>query len=208
MKVAVLCEFSGTVRDAFIRRGHQAVSYDILPTEKPGPHVQGDCREQDLSWAHLVIAHPPCTYLCGMGIWWNHKRPERWELTEKAAEFFMWCVNLPNPKICVENPIGCMNTRYRKPDQTVNPWQFGHEAHKPTCLWLKGLSPLLPTSIVGRGDFYTKKNGSRASKWSHKFSGTNKERAKNASRTFPGIAEAMAEQWGGVSVEMAERSKA
>lgn len=199
MNVAVLCEFSGTVRDAFIRRGHNAVSYDLLPSEAPGPHVQGDVREQDLTWADLVIAHPPCTYLCGMGIWWNHKRPERWPLTHRAEEFFRWCASLPNASVAVENPIGRMNTVYRKPDQIVHPWQFGHEASKPTCLWLKGLPVLCPTKVVGKGEFYIKANGSRMAKWSHCTSGQNKDkRASIASKTFLGIAEAMAEQWGGI----------
>ena len=200
MNVGILCEFSGTVRDAFIRRGHHAVSCDLLPSEKPGPHIQGDCLAQDWSGFDLLICHPPCTYLCSMGIWWNHKRPERWAMTEAAAEFFMQMWRLSVDRIAIENPIGTMSTRFRRPDQVINPWQFGHEANKPTCLWLRNLTPLVPTKIVDKGRFYTKSNGSRMSAWSHATSGTRKaERAAIASRTFPGIAEAMAEQWGGLS---------
>lgn len=197
MKVGVLCEFSGTVRDAFIRRGHEAISCDLLPTEAPGPHIQGDCLAQDWSGFDLLVCHPPCTYLCSMGIWWNHKRPERVPLTESAAGFFMDIWNLPVARLAVENPVGTMSTRFRKPNQVIHPWQFGDEASKPTCLWTRGLPPLATTKIVDRGKFYIKSNGSRMAAWSHKCSGTRKdERARIASRTFQGIADAMAEQWG------------
>ncbi len=196
MKILIACEFSGTVRDAFIRKGHTAISCDILPTEAPGPHYTGDIRNILYSDAwDLVIAFPPCTYLCSMGVWWNHKRPERWLETDKAQEFFMLFADLPC-RYAIENPVGIMSTRYRKPDQVIQPWQFGHEANKPTCLWLQGIPKLTPTQIVSRGKFYTKKNGARMSAWSHKCSGTNKaKRARIASITFPGIADAMAEQW-------------
>lgn len=200
MKVGVLCEYSGVVRDAFIRAGHDAISCDLLPTEAPGPHIQGDCLAQDWSGYDLLICHPPCTYLCSMGIWWNHKRPERWPLTEQAAEFFMAMTRLPAPRIAIENPIGTMSVRHRKPDQIIQPWQFGHEATKPTCLWLKGLPPLLPTKIVSKGRFYVKANGQRMAAWSHVTSGTDKEkRWRVAARTFDGIANAMAQQWGSMT---------
>lgn len=201
MRVLVACECSGIVRNAFIRRGHDAWSCDIKPSELAGPHIQGDVMTVlDQGW-DLMIAHPPCTYLCSMGVWWNHKRPERWSLTDAGQSFFMNMINANVPRIAVENPVGIMSTRYRRPDQIVNPWQFGQEFTKPTCLWLKNLPKLIPTKIVGRGDFYTKANGSRMSKWSHITSGTRKsERATIASRTFTGIAEAMAEQWGGVTL--------
>lgn len=197
MRVLVACEFSGTVRDAFAARGHEAWSCDLLPTERPGNHIQGDVLAVLGDGWDLMIAHPPCTYLAGMGIWWNHKRPERWPLTYAARDFVVALSEAPIAKIAIENPIGYLNRNWRKPDCIVNPWQFGHEAHKPTCLWLKGLPPLLPTKIVGRGRFYTKANGTRMSAWSHVTSGTRKEeRARIASRTFPGIAAAMATQWG------------
>jgi hypothetical protein len=144
-----------------------------------------------------MIAHPPCTYLASMGVWWNHKRPERWPLTHQAYEFVKLLAAASIPKIAIENPIGYLNGHWRKPDQVVHPWQFGHEASKPTCLWLKGLPKLVHTKIVGKGEFYTKANGARMAKWSHITSGTKKaERARIASRTFEGIATAMADQWG------------
>jgi hypothetical protein len=197
VKVLVACEYSGTVRDAFLALGHDAVSCDLLPTDVPGPHHQGDVLEIIGKGWDLMIAHPPCTYLASMGIWWNHKRPERWPLTMAAKEFALLLANAPIEKIAIENPIGYLNKNWRKPDQIINPWQFGHEANKPTCLWLKNLPLLVPTKIVGKGEFYVKANGARMSKWSHVTSGTNKaKRAKIASTTFKGIADAMASQWG------------
>lgn len=198
MRVLVACEFSGVVREAFAARGHDAWSCDVLPSEREGKHLQRDVREVlDNAW-DLMIAHPPCTYLCSMGIWWNHKRPERIPLTEEALQFVRLLMDAPIDKIAVENPVGCIGTRIRKADQLVQPWQFGHEANKPTCLWLKNLPLLTHTKIVGKGKFYTKANGNRMSAWSHITSGTRKaERARIASRTFQGIADAMAEQWGG-----------
>lgn len=131
-----------------------------------------------------------------MGIWWNHKRPERWQKTNKALEFFKLLWNAPVHYIAVENPVGYVNSHFLKPSQVINPWQFGHQAHKPTCLWLKNLPNLKPTNIVDRGEFYLKKNGERLSKWSHKTSGSRTNvRAKISNRTFEGIASAMADQW-------------
>lgn len=197
MKVLVACEFSGVLREAFRKRGHDAWSCDLVPAEDGSEfHLKGDCRKHLAGW-DLMIAHPPCTYLCGMGIWWNHKRPERIPLTESAIEFVKILMSAPVLRIAIENPIGRLSTAIRKPDQIINPWHFGQEFNKPTCLWLKGLPRLVPTKIVGKGRFYTKRNGSRMSAWSHVTSGTRKdERSKIASRTFQGIADAMAEQWG------------
>jgi len=196
-RILIACEFSGTIRDAFIAVGHDAMSCDLLPTDVPGPHYQGDVSDILNEGWDLMIAHPPCTYLSGMGIWWNAKRPERWPLTYAAKTFVEFLANAPIPKIAIENPIGYLNKNWRKPDQIIQPWQFGHEANKPTCLWLKELPLLTPTEIVGKGEFYVKANGSRLSKWSHSTSGKNKaKRAKIASTTFSGIAEAMATQWG------------
>jgi hypothetical protein len=197
MKVLVACEYSGTVRDAFIARGHEAMSCDILPTDVPGPHYQGDVRDVLGQGWDLMVAHPPCTYLASMGIWWNHKRPERWPLTHEAAAFVQLLWDAPIERIAIENPIGYLNRNWQKPSQIIQPWQFGHEANKPTCLWLKNLPLLTHTKIVGKGAFYTKANGARMSVWSHKQSGTDKaKRAKIASTTFAGIAQAMADQWG------------
>jgi hypothetical protein len=198
MRVLIACEFSGIVRDAFIAQGHDAISCDLLPSEKSGPHIQGDALEaaRSQSW-DLMIAHPPCTYLCGMGVWWNHKRPERWPLTIAAQDFVIALWDCGIQRTCIENPIGYLGTHWRKSNQIINPWQFGQEANKPTCLWLRGLPLLQPTKIVGKGKFYVKKNGARMSAWSHITSGTKKEeRARIASRTFTGIADAMANQWG------------
>jgi hypothetical protein len=197
VRVLIACEFSGTVRDAFRARGHDAMSCDLLPTEAPGPHYQGDVRDllTPGRW-DLMIAHPPCTYLCGMGIWWNHKRPERWAQTYQATEFVRLLWDAPIALIAIENPVGWLNSHWEKPAQIIHPWQFGHEASKPTCLWLKNLPPLAPTVLVGKGEFYTKANGHRMSKWSHITSGTRADRWRIAAATFPGIAAAMADQWG------------
>ena len=196
MNVLVACEYSGTVRDAFIRKGHNAVSCDLLPSDSGGQHITGDVLDLlDGGW-DMLIAFPPCTYLCSMGVWWNHKRPERWPLTDKALEFFLELYNAPIPQIAVENPIGIISTRFRKPDCITQPWHHGETYNKATCLWLKNLPPLIPTKIVDKGEFYTKSNGARMAKWSHIQSGTNKEkRARIASKTFQGIADAMADQW-------------
>ena len=189
MRVLVGCEFSGTVRDAFIRRGHDAMSCDLLPTEKPGPHFQGDVLSILGDGWDLAIFHPPCTYLTVSGNKWmkpeyRDRFPDRPRQREEAVEFFMALANAPIPHIAIENPIGIMSTRWRKPDQVVQPWMFGHGEVKATCLWLKGLATLVPTSVVeGR----------------HPRMHTlppSKDRWKERSRTYQGIAEAMAEQWG------------
>lgn len=183
MRVAVLCEFSGVVRDAFLRRGHDAISCDLLPTESPGPHIQGDLRDYDWSGYDLVIAHPPCTHLSSSGArWFEEKRRDGRQA--QAVEFFMACVNLPVPRIAVENPVGIMSSQYRKPNQIIQPWQFGHPETKATCLWLKGLPKLTPTEIVD----------GRLAKCHREPPGP--DRWKIRSLTYTGIAEAMAEQWG------------
>lgn len=206
MKVLVACEFSGVVRDAFAALGHEAWSCDLLPTERPGHHLQCDVLDVLGDGWDLMVAHPPCTYLASMGVWWNHKRPERWALTEVAFAFGRSLAAAPIPRIAIENPVGYLNSHWRKPDQIINPWQFGHEANKPTCLWLNQLPRLVPTKIVGKGRFYTKANGNRASVWCHRISGTRQDRAKVASRTFQGIADAMAAQWGGEAAQASTAS--
>jgi hypothetical protein len=145
MKVLIACEFSGTVRDAFIAAGYDAMSCDLLPTESDGPHYQGDVFDViDDGW-DLMIAHPPCTYLCSSGLHWNKRTPGREEKTTEAVEFVRRLLNADVPKIALENPIGRISTAIRKPDQTVQPWMFGHDASKATCLWLKNLPKLVPT---------------------------------------------------------------
>lgn len=194
MKVLVACEFSGAVRDAFIACGHDAMSCDLLPAEAPGPHYCGDVRDVlDQGW-DLMIAHPPCTYLAVSGLHWNKRRPERAAFTEQALEFVQLLLNAPVPMIALENPIGCISTRIRKPDQIIQPWQFGHDASKATCLWLKNLPLLQPTDVLP--------GGSKARRANQTASGQNKlppsaDRWKLRSLTYPGIAEAMAAQWGG-----------
>jgi len=184
MKVLIGCEFSGVVRDAFIKRGHYAISCDILPTEKPGPHYQGDIMEVLTDWYDLAIFHPPCTHLAVSGA--RHFAEKRKDGRQQAAiDFFMALVNAPIEKICIENPISIMSTVYRKPDQIIQPWQFGHGETKATCLWLKGLPMLEPTNIV---------NGREAR--IHKMP-PSKDRAKLRSITYQGIADAMAQTWGG-----------
>ena len=200
-RVLVACEYSGRVRDAFAACGWDAWSCDLEESEAAGQHYRGDIREileDKAKWGtwDLLIGFPPCTYLCGMGIWWNHKRPERWPLTLEAKDFVKYLWSQPISKCAIENPIGYLSNHWQKPTQIIQPWQFGHEANKPTCLWLRGLPKLQATKIVDKGKFYVKSNGARMSAWSHKMSGTNKAaRARIASRTFVGIAEAMADQW-------------
>lgn len=202
MRVLVACEFSGTVRDAFIKLGHDAISCDLEPTEKDGPHYQGDVFDIINQGFDLMIAHPPCTYLTVTGNKWfkpeyKDRFPTRAQDRLDAIDFFKKLYSCDIPKIAIENPIGIISTVLRKPDQIIHPWQFGHEASKATCLWLKGLPNLSPTKQVSKGEFVTYKSGKRMSKWfsdAAKLSPT--ERAKTRNKTFSGIADAMAEQWG------------
>jgi len=195
MRVLVACEFSGRVRDAFIGRGHDAWSCDLLTTEVSGPHVQGEVELiLEDNW-DLMIAFPPCTYLCSSGLHWNKRIPGRDKLTHEAMLFIFTLIDAPIPRIALENPIGCISTNYRKPDQIIQPWQFGHPESKSTCLWLKGLPPLVPTNILPKPT---------SGRWSNQTpSGQNKlgpspTRAMERSRTYQGIADAMAEQWGNI----------
>jgi hypothetical protein len=204
MRVLVACEFSGAVRDAFIRGGHDAMSCDLLPNETPGPHYQGSVMDiLDDGW-DLMVAHPPCTYLTLTGNKWfrpefAERFPTRHQDRADAVEFFMALVNAPIPKIAIENPIGIMSSRYRKPNQIIQPWQYGHETTKATCLWLKGLPNLMPTNIVSKGEVVVSKSGNRMSRWYYETSMLplkNGIRAKARSVTFQGIADAIADQWG------------
>jgi hypothetical protein len=181
LRVLVACEFSGTVRDAFIALGHDAVSCDILPTEKPGPHIQGDALEfLDFDW-DLMICHPPCTHLAVSGA--KHFKRKVKEQAE-ALDFVRTLMDAPIPCIALENPISVISSRIRKPDQIVQPWQFGHGETKATCFWLKNLPPLRPTNVVE----------GREPRVHHMRPGPNRWRER--SRTYVGIAEAMAQQWG------------
>jgi hypothetical protein len=192
MKVLIACEYSGTVRDAFRALGHDAVSCDLLPSDAPGPHYQGDVSDIITDGWDLMVAHPPCTYLCSSGLHWNKRRPERAAKTEEALRFVEFLMNAPIPRIAIENPIGCISTRICKPDQTIQPWQFGHPESKATCLWLKGLPALTPTDVLPLPD---------TGRWQNQTaSGQNKlapsaDRWKIRSTTYQGIADAMASQW-------------
>lgn len=192
MRVLVACEYSGTVRDAFRRRGHDAWSCDILPTDVPGPHIHGDAlRLLDDGW-DLLIAHPPCTYLTNSGVRWLYnpdgtKNRERWRKMEEAANFFNAFLYADIPKICVENPIPhghAMKLIGVKYSQIIQPWQFGHGETKATCLWLKNLPKLVPTNIVSGREPRVHMLPPSPLRW------------KERSTTYRGIAEAMATQWG------------
>lgn len=181
MRVLIACEFSGTVRNAFAARGHHAVSCDLLPSESPGMHVQGDIAPLlDDGW-DLMIAHPPCTHLAVSGArWFKEKQEEQ----AQALEFVRMLMDAPISRIAIENPISIISSRIRKPDQIIQPWQFGHGETKATCLWLKNLPKLAPTMIVKGREAKIHRMPPSAERW------------KKRSRTYPGIAQAMAEQWG------------
>lgn len=184
MKILVACEMSGVVREAFKARGHDAWSCDLVPSEIPGQHIQGDAIEamQSRRWDMLLV-FPPCTDLCVSGArWFRAKRANGQQ--QKSIAFFLALANADCPRVAVENPIGIMSTHFRKPDQIIQPWMFGHGETKGTCLWLKGLPKLVPTNLVA---------GREQRIWKM---GPSPERAKERSRTFQGIAEAMAAQWG------------
>lgn len=183
MRVLIACEYSGAVRDAFIRGGHEAMSCDLLPTEVPGPHYHGDVRDVlDYPW-DLMIAHPPCTHLSVSGA--KHFEAKRMDGRQQAAvSFFLALARAPIQRIAIENPVCIMSSMWRKPDQIIQPWQFGHGETKATCLWLKGLPPLTPTQIVEGREARVHKMPPGPNRW------------KERSRTFEGIAKAMANQWG------------
>lgn len=184
LKVLVACEFSGVVREAFTKLGHDAWSCDIIDSEIPSPkHIKDNVLlHLEKGW-DLMIAHPPCTYLASSGARWFKERPEF--LQRRALSFvsYLWLAGIP--RIAIENPIGVLSTKFRKPDQIVQPWMFGHGETKATCLWLKNLPKLQPTNIVEGREGRVWKESPGPDRW------------KNRSRTYMGIAQAMAEQWGG-----------
>jgi hypothetical protein len=194
MRVLVACEFSGVVRDAFIARGHDAMSCDLLETERPGPHHQGDVRPLLRHRWDLVIAHPDCTFITNSGVRWLDRDIDRWKQMWAACEFFRECLGANANRVAVENPIPHKYAARWIGDaytQAIQPWQFGHGETKATCLWLRGLTPLRPTNIVsGR-----KARVHRAS--------PGPDRWKERSRTMQGIADAMAAQWGAERIEVA-----
>jgi len=190
VKVLIACEYSGVVREQFMRGGVDAMSCDLLPTEVPGPHYQGDVRDVlDYPW-DLMIAHPPCTHLSVSGA--RHFDSKRMDgRQQSAASFFMMLAKSDIPMVAIENPVCVMSRLYRKPDQVIQPWQFGHGETKATCLWLKGLPRLRPTNIVDGREARIHHMPPSADRW------------KERSRTYQGIAEAMASQWGKPQVEIA-----
>jgi hypothetical protein len=184
VRVLVACEYSGTVRDAFLAAGHDAMSCDLLPTEAPGPHWQGDVREV-LGWGwDLMIAHPPCTHLAVSGAKWFHRKQAE---QAEALDFVRLLLDAPIPHIALENPVSIISSRIRKPDQIIQPWQYGHGETKATCLWLKGLPLLKPSNIVEGREARVHRMSPSPNRW------------KERSRTFPGIAAAMAAQWGALT---------
>lgn len=180
MNVLVACEYSGIVRDAFIAQGHTAMSCDLLPTEQAGPHYQGDVRDLLGENWDLMIAHPPCTHLAVSGArWFKAKQAEQAE----ALEFVQMLLDAPIERIALENPVSIISSRIRKPNQIIQPWQFGHGETKATCLWLKNLPLLVATDVVEGREARVHRMPPSADRW------------KERSRTFTGIAAAMAEQW-------------
>lgn len=204
MKILVACEYSGVVRDAFIKRGHTAISCDLLPTDAPGPHYQGSVLDlidsnNSNNW-DMMIAHPPCTYLTVTGNKWMkpefaHRFPDRHKQRQEALDFFKMLFEANIHKICIENPVGVVSTMYKKPTQYVHPYQFGEPHSKKTGLWLKNLPPLVPTKLV-EPQFHIYKDGRKDPVWhmdSMKLPPL--ERMKFRSKTFQGVADAMADQW-------------
>jgi site-specific DNA-cytosine methylase len=185
VRVLVACEYSGVVRDAFLARGHDAISCDLLPTDSPGPHYQGDVLDGtlDLSSFDLMICHPPCTHLAVSGArWFAEKRADGRQ--QAALEFVRRLLDAPVPRIALENPVSIISSQVRKPDQVIQPWQFGHGETKATCLWLKGLPLLVPTDVVDGREARVHKLPPSEDRW------------KLRSTTYAGIAAAMADQWG------------
>lgn len=183
MRVLIACEYSGTVRDAFIARGHDAMSCDLLPTEVEGPHYQGDVLEVINDGWDMMIAHPPCTHLAVSGArWFKDKRQQQ----KEALDFVRALLLAPIDRIALENPVSVISSAIRKPDQVIQPWEFGHGETKATCLWLKNLPGLKPTSVVEGREPRIHMMPPSPDRW------------KERSRTYTGIADAMAEQWGNV----------
>lgn len=198
MRVLIGCESSGVVRRAFRALGHAAYSCDLLPADDgdTAHHYQADVLKVAygaVPW-DLAIFHPPCTYMASSGLHWNYRVPSRARLTELALKFVRQLMDAPIPRIAIENPIGCIGTRIRKADQIIQPWQFGEDASKATCLWLKGLPLLQPTKILPGGK--TARRANQTPSGQNKL-GPSPDRWKERSKTYDGIALAMAQQWGG-----------
>lgn len=202
MRVLVSCEYSGIVRDAFRAKGHDAISCDLLPTERDGPHYQGDVFDIINDGFDLMVAHPPCTYLSVSGLHWNKRNPDRAKKTEDGLLFVQALMDAPIEKICIENPVSCISSRIRRPDQIIQPYEFGHDASKKTCLWLKNLPNLKIDSTQRYPGRIVKTERGDKERWSNQTDsgqnrlGPSEDRWKVRSETYEGIAKAMAEQWG------------
>lgn len=195
MRILIGCEFSGVLREAFAAQGHDAWSCDLLPTEQPGQHIQGNVLDVLNDGWDAAFWFPPCTYLCSSGLHWNTRRPERAAKTETALDFVQQLMNTPVPFMALENPIGCISTRIRKPDQVVQPYQFGEDASKATCLWLKGLPPLVPTDYVAPRMVNGKPRWSNQTDSGQNRLAPSEKRWMQRSITYQGVANAMAVQW-------------
>lgn len=193
MRVLVACEFSGIVRDAFLARGYDAMSCDLLPSERPGPHYCGDVRDVLGAGWDMMVGHPPCTFLANSGVRWLHSDLQRWRQMDEGVAFFLLLWQAPIARVAIENPI--MHGYARRlinaaPAQVIQPWMFGHGESKATCLWLRELPPLYPTRIVlGREQRVLKLSPSP-------------DRWRERSRTYEGIAAAMAAQWGDAPLQL------
>lgn len=197
MRVLVGCEYSGRVRNAFREAGHDAWSCDLLQSEDDSPfHVQGDVLPLLGQGWDLGIFHPPCTYLAVSGLHWNKRDPARAAKTEEALDFVRALMSAPIERIAVENPVSCISSRIRKPDQIIQPYEFGEDASKKTCLWLKNLDLLTPTQMVAPRIVDGKPRWSNQTDSGQNRLGPSEDRWKERSRTFLGVAKAMAEQWG------------
>lgn len=189
MNVLVACEFSGIVRDAFTARGHDAISCDLLPTESPGPHIQGDVAPLLKYEWDLIIAHPPCRYLCNSGVRWLHEQPGRWGKMVDAAKFFQsFLTDTRSEFLAVENPVMHRWAEIRKHDFTIQPWEFGEPYTKRTCFWTRNLPPLEPTNILDTDQRHPAVH----------YESPGPDRWKRRSVTYQGIADAMADQWGSI----------
>ena len=197
MRVLVGCEYSGRVRNAFRVAGHDAWSCDLLPSEDDSPfHIQGDVLPLLNQGWDLGIFHPPCTYLAVSGLHWNKRDPARAAKTEEALDFVRALMSAPIERIAVENPVSCISSRIRRPDQIIQPYEFGEDASKKTCLWLKNLDLLTPTQMVLPRLVDGKPRWSNQTDSGQNRLGPSEDRWKERSRTFAGVAKAMAEQWG------------
>ena len=201
MRVLIACEYSGAVRDEFIKLGHEAISCDLLPTDAPGPHYQGDVFDIIKEGWDMIIAFAPCTHLALSGAaWFEQKRQDGRQ--KEGLQFVRDLMNAPIEKIAIENPMGIISTQIKKHDQVIQPYYFGDPFQKSTCLWLKNLQPLQRTNVVECGEFkewICKKTGKKKKQplWYYEALQNGKDRWKIRSQTFPGIAKAMAEQWSG-----------